>query len=503
MATPRPLYRAADLARLLNPRSIAIIGASTRAGSFGERTQRNLAALRGRVHPVNARYETLGGQPCYPSDRRAAGSAGLRRGRRADGGGGGDGAGLRGGRRRRRHRLRRRLSPRPARRTASPCRHRLAAIAREGGMRLVGPNCIGMLDYADAAPPSASPRCRGRRCRPDRPPSGIVSQSGALGLALAQGVERGVAISHVLTCGNSCDVDVADCVAYLAEDPACAAIACVFEGMADPSGCSQAAEIAWAADKPLVIYKLATGEQGAAAAMSHTGSLAGSDAAYRAAFGRAGVVLVDDFEALMETAAFFAKAPRAEGARRRGGRHLGRRRRSWRPTRRKQHGVPLPQPGAGGEGGAGRAHPGVRLGAQSVRHHRAGAERPGVAARLRRCAAAPIRPTARWCCRTAMPTTSPRRASPLLGELAAQHGKTACVVWLTEWLEGPGAQEAEAQSAGRAVPLDGPLLRGAGRLARRARRGARRGPGRDRAAGAHRTPRRRPRAARCRRRHAR
>ncbi len=94
--------------------------------------------------------------------------------------------------------------------------------------------------------------------------SGIISQSGALGMALAQGVVRGLSVSHVLTSGNSCDVDMADFVNYLAADPACASIACVFEGMATPDRLLLAAENAWAVDKPLVIYKMATGEQGAA-----------------------------------------------------------------------------------------------------------------------------------------------------------------------------------------------------------------------------------------------
>ena len=104
---------------------------------------------------------------------------------------------------------------------------------------------------------------------------GIISQSGALGMALAQGVVRGLSVSHVMTSGNSCDVDMADYVSYLADDPACASIACVFEGMATPDRLLLAAEKAWAADKPLVIFKMATGEQGAEAAMSHTGSWPG------------------------------------------------------------------------------------------------------------------------------------------------------------------------------------------------------------------------------------
>ena len=113
--------------------------------------------------------------------------------------------------------------------------------------------------------------------------------------------------------------------------------------MATPERLLLAAENAWAADKPLVIFKMATGEQGAAAAMSHTGSLAGSHASYRAVFQRAGAVLVDDFEALMETAAFFAKAPppKAHGAAvvaASGGAAI------MAADRAEQHGVPMPQP---------------------------------------------------------------------------------------------------------------------------------------------------------------
>ena len=63
----RPLHRRAQLERLLNPRSIAIVGASARPGSFGERTQRNLAGFAGRLHLVNDRYDRLGDLPCHPS----------------------------------------------------------------------------------------------------------------------------------------------------------------------------------------------------------------------------------------------------------------------------------------------------------------------------------------------------------------------------------------------------------------------------------------------------
>ena len=179
--------------------------------------------------------------------------------------------------------------------------------------------------------------------RPNGHAVGIISQSGALGMALAQGVMRGLSVSHVLTSGNSCDVDMADFVNYLAADPGARSVACVFEGMATPDRMLLAAENARAAGKPLIVFKMATGEQGAAAALSHTGSLAGSNASYRAILRHAGAIVVDEFEALMETAAFFAKAPppKAAGAAivaASGGAAI------MAADRAEQHGVLMPQP---------------------------------------------------------------------------------------------------------------------------------------------------------------
>ena len=415
----RPVYRRAQLARLLDPASIAIVGASARPGSFGERTERNLAHFTGRLHLVNARYERLGERPCHPSIAALpeipdlvvaatpleAAEAVLRDCIKA-----GVGAAI--------------LYAAGFAETGRPDRialqTRLAAMAQDGGLRLVGPNCIGLLDYASGATISfiAIPR---PAAPPTRPALGIVSQSGNLGLALAQSVETGTVIGRVLTCGNSCDVDVADLVAALAEDPACSAIACLFAGMAQPRRLIEAAELAWAADKPLVVHKLATGEQGAAAALSHTGSLAGSDAAYRAAFERAGAVLCEGFEGLLETASFLAMAA----------------------DRAEAHRVPMPQPGP--ETSAilearipefGSARNPCDVTAQVLNDP----------ASLRDCADAlladPTFGTLILPNGYAYDFATPRFA--MLGELAVRHGKPACVVWTTQWLDGPGARQAEA-----------------------------------------------------------
>ena len=209
---------------------------------------------------------------------------------------------------------------------------RLAAIARETGLRIVGPNCIGVVN----ATARFAHHVHGHHADPATEPAavGIISQSGALGMALAQAVVRGVSFSHVLTSGNSCDVDMADYVSYLADDPACAAIACVFEGMASPERLLLAADYAWQRDKPLIVFKMATGEQGAAAAMSHTGSLAGSHATYRAVFQRAGAVLVDDYRIADGDRGVLRQGTAAEGARASRWSRPRAARRSWRPIAR-------------------------------------------------------------------------------------------------------------------------------------------------------------------------
>jgi len=303
----RRLYRHAELARMLNPQSIAIIGASARPGAFGERVSACLKDYQGRIYLVNPRYEAIGEAKCYPSatalpespdvcvvvtareaveevskDCIAAKTGGIivfASGYSEVG-------------------TQERIDQ----------QNRLAKLAAEARVPLVGPNCIGTVNYRLKSRITFMPYTE--MPGPFPYAVGVISQSGALGFGMEQAIQRGVPVSHVLTSGNSCDVDMADYVMFLADDPDTAAIAILFEGSSDPMRLIEACDYAWSKDKPVVVCKIATGEFGAAAAMSHTGSLAGSQAAYRAAFERAGVYLVDDYTALMEAAHFFAKAPR-------------------------------------------------------------------------------------------------------------------------------------------------------------------------------------------------
>ena len=313
MSQERPLYSHAQLARMLNARSVAIIGASARPGAFGERVLMNLQNYTGTIYLVNARYENIGDRKCYPSvldlpespdvavvvtardvvesvvqDCIAAKVGGIiifASGYAETG-----------------------------RAEHIALQDRLGALAQGAGVPIIGPNCIGTVNYELQSRISFMPYSDMPVPEPGTA-IGVISQSGALGFGLEQALQRGVPISHVLTSGNSVDVDMADYVMYLADEPAVGAIALLFEGSAQPMRLMKACEHALAKGKPVVVCKIAVGELGGAAAMSHTGSLSGSQAAYRAAFARAGAILVDEYTDLMETAHFMVKAPRQAGAR--------------------------------------------------------------------------------------------------------------------------------------------------------------------------------------------
>jgi acyl-CoA synthetase (NDP forming) len=310
MTALRDVYTARDLSRVLAPRSIAVVGASEVEGNFGRRTLENLRGFDGPVVAVNPKYPSLVDRPCFASlsDLKAAPDCvviAVPRERvepiveqaAALGAGGvivyASGYGETG------------LDERVRQ------QERLAAIGRAADMRIIGPNCLGIINHRL--------RC-GMTFMPDYPdvPAlpgrvALVSQSGAMGYVVVQAPMRGLGFTYYLASGNSCDVDVCDFASYLVDDPHTRAIGLLFEGIRDGHRLMQAGERARAAGKTIVIYKMTAGEASRRAAMSHTGSLAGSDAAYRAAFEKAGMVVVDDMEAVLEAAAFFSKAPPPSG----------------------------------------------------------------------------------------------------------------------------------------------------------------------------------------------
>lgn len=172
-------------------------------------------------------------------------------------------------------------------------------VARASGMRIVGPNCLGAVGVPDRSIATFSVALEAGF--PTAGAVGIVSQSGNLGsFTLRLAGERGLGISRLLTTGNECDVDIADAIASLASDPGTSVILCCMETCRDGEKLRQAMAMAREADKPLVVLKVGVSEAGSAAAASHTGALAGSDAIFDAVLRQGGAIRVPSIEQLLE-----------------------------------------------------------------------------------------------------------------------------------------------------------------------------------------------------------
>jgi len=438
--TGRPIYTRAQLDRLVAPKAIAIVGASPRAGSFGLRTLENLANFRGAIWPVNAKYPKIGEHACYPSLASLPGKPDLvalvvpREGveaalkEAAAAGAGGvvvyaSGYGE------------------MAREEGAAEQRRLSAIAQAARMPMLGPNCMGLVNHELGVGVSFIPEYSKMPRRVG--PIAFVSQSGALGYCLAQAAERGLGYRYFFSVGNSCDVDVADLIGAMAEDPGVRAIACLFEGVPEARRLLEAGERARAAGKPVIVYKLGVSEDGAAAARSHTGSMAGSGAAFRALFERAGFVAVDNYEALVEYAKFFASAgkPLARGVAvvsGSGGAGI------MAADMAERHGVPMPQPTDA-----------TTAVLRSVVPEFGAARNPcdptgqvlSVPESYNKCCQALLDDPHYGVLLCAMSVSSRETGSKRavdIAQLARSQPKPISVVWVSEWLQGPGSEAYEA-----------------------------------------------------------
>ena len=306
----RDLYTSRELGRMLAPRSVAVVGASETEGNFGRRSVENLRDFAGPVHAVNPKYTSIAGRSCVPTlsdlpeppdcvviavprervlplveEAVAVGAGGI-----VIYASGFSETGIEDRVRQQEH---------------------LANIGHAAGVPIIGPNCIGIINHALRCGLTFMPHY------PEVPALtghvALVSQSGAMGYVFVQAPMRGIGFTHYLASGNSCDVDVCDLASYLVDQPEVRTIGLLFEGLRDGSRLLRLGERARAAGKTIVVYKMTAGEASRRAALSHTGSLAGTDAAYRAAFDKAGFIMVNDMEAVLETALFFAKAPAPSG----------------------------------------------------------------------------------------------------------------------------------------------------------------------------------------------
>ncbi len=300
------------VARLLNPRSVAIVGAS---GDPAKMTGRPVGYLQrhgfsGPIWPVNPRLTEVAGLACYPDaaalphapdaaivllgpDRAIEAVRALA----AIGTGAvivlASGFGEAG---------------------AEGARRQQALRDAAGPMRLLGPNTIGLVNLTDRIVLSAT----GALEAADLPAGSVslVSQSGGiLGALLSRGAARGIGFAKLVSTGNEADIEISDILDHLVDDPATAVIALYLEGLRRPDAFRRAALRAAAAGKPIVAFKVGRSASGARAAVSHTGALAGSDRMYDALFRQLGVIRARSFADLLDIPAALALPRRARGRR--------------------------------------------------------------------------------------------------------------------------------------------------------------------------------------------
>jgi acyl-CoA synthetase (NDP forming) len=288
---------------LFSPRAVALVGASGDVRKNTARPQRYLKkhGYRGRVYPVNPTRPEILGEKSYPRvsevpesvdhayiliedveqaledcGRRGVKVASIFSGGFADAGN-----------------------------TGFDRQTRLVARARELGVRLLGPNSMGVIDVPGRLALSVN-----AVLEMDALPSGttsIVSQSGTmLGTLLSRGAARGLGFAKLVSVGNEADVGVGELVDLLAADAGTRVILLFLETVRDAEPLASAVRAAHRAGKPVVAYKLGRSALGEAAALSHTGALAGTDAALDAYFRDCGIVRVDMLETLLEIAPLVA-----------------------------------------------------------------------------------------------------------------------------------------------------------------------------------------------------
>jgi acetyl coenzyme A synthetase (ADP forming)-like protein len=291
------------LNKLLKPESLAIIGASTQPGKIGYTVLNNLktSGYDGQIYPVNPSATEILGYKTYPTITDIPGSV--------------DSA----------------VVVVPAKMVSEiidECGQKgvkgliiitsgfsevgrkdledeIVEKAKLQGMRILGPNIVGYLSNSDKINASFAPFL------PLPGKASLVSQSGALLIAIdASSYIRGVGFDKLISIGNMSDVDFADCVTWLNHDPKTSCISLYIEGFKDGRRFIEAGK---QANKPIIALKAGVSAHGAAAAASHTGSLAGAAKIYGAALQQSGVIQASDLDNLFDRTLALSLQPPMKG----------------------------------------------------------------------------------------------------------------------------------------------------------------------------------------------
>lgn len=299
------------IGHLFHPTNVVLVGASDRPGHWSQRVYDNLKrfGFAGKVFPVNPNRSDIWGTPCYPKldalpdapDHLAVftpaettikiledGGAAGARSATVYAAGFGEGADAEG---RKRGALLR------------------DAIARSG-IAVIGPTCMGVACGAAnfATIPDESLQ------QPMPSPVAIAVQSGAMATVINRAInDIGLKTAYLASCGSQIDLRISDFIDYFADVPELRVILCYIEGVPDAAHFLEAARRARANGKAVVVVKVGASETSRAAALAHTGSLAGSAEAFDAVAGSAGVIRFSSFEDAIEAVEFLARQPLPRG----------------------------------------------------------------------------------------------------------------------------------------------------------------------------------------------
>src|SRR3979490_2067059 len=298
---------------MLHPRNIVLVGATDKPGNYAERIWNNLIKYQfgGGLYPVNAKRETIWGVPCYKDfaslpDKpdhvlvlvparfavqviRDAAAAGARSATIVTSGFS-------------------ELQDAESQRLAEE----LKQAVKETGLAVTGPNCLGNLSAGE----NLFTNIDDRIVTMEAGSVAIAGQSGAIVMAIRQTLEdRGVGVGYMVTTGNEAGLETPDLMAYFAADPSIRVIVVYLEGVRNTKVFREACKAARAAGKPVIALKLGSSEGGRAAAMAHTGALAGSIETFDAISTREGVIRVRGLDELIETTECFVHAAVPKGDR--------------------------------------------------------------------------------------------------------------------------------------------------------------------------------------------
>jgi len=303
-----------DLGRFFSPRRVAFIGATEDLAKFGGRCVRLLIdfGFGGEIYPVNPKRPEIFGRKCYASLADVPETP--------------DHVGI--------------VLPDKAvpaaiedcvkrgvpfatvfsagfAETGTPegkaAQERIVGLARAGGLRFMGPNCNGMVNFVDAFALTSTASIQGKR-----QPAGdiaVVSQSGGAGQVnvMWRAQQAGLGISYQVSCGNDADLSLVDYMSFMVESERTKVVCAIAERMPDGDKLRALAKRAAELDKPIVMVKVGRSEAGARAAASHTGSLTGADEVSEAVLRQLGILRVDDCNELYETAMLLRRGRRPKG----------------------------------------------------------------------------------------------------------------------------------------------------------------------------------------------